>query len=216
MRISGCEYPDSLLFDREGSVWAKKEGAAYRVGVAPVLAWLSGGIRSVTFKPGGSRIAGGAGLGSVEGPRHFDVVRAPFDCVLVETNRELLREPGLVAKDPYGRGWFALLEAAGPTGELKPAGELAQAIEARLRALKVRCFAEFPDTELYVIGVECSAVLVQLNDLLAESAGGTTVHVVSDDPTAQIEMERWQDQTGNALLESFNEGAVYHFIVKKM
>ena len=32
MRILGCDYPDSLLYDREGALWAKKEGEEYRIG----------------------------------------------------------------------------------------------------------------------------------------------------------------------------------------
>lgn len=215
MRIVGCEYPESLLYDGEGTIWAKQERSTYRIGIAPALAWLSGGFTSVSFKPDGMRVPKGSSLGGVEGPRHFDVVRAPFDCLLVEANRELLVSPKLLSKDPYGSGWFVLLEPLGPTTSLKPLAEVAGPIEARLKELKVRCFAEFPDREMFEIGVECSAVLVQLNDLLSTSRSGTVVHVVSDDPTAQIEIERWREQTGNFLLESFREGSIHHFIVKK-
>jgi len=56
--------------------------------------------------------------------------------------------------------------------------------------LGVHCFAGFPDYEMYEIGVECSAVLVMLNDFLATSEKGIVVHIVSDDTTADIEMER--------------------------
>jgi TusA-related sulfurtransferase len=42
------------------------------------------------------------------------------------------------------------------------------------------------------------------------------IHVVSDDVTADIEMERWSDQTGQAVLESRKEGKLTHFIVKKV
>jgi TusA-related sulfurtransferase len=42
------------------------------------------------------------------------------------------------------------------------------------------------------------------------------VHVVSDDPTADIEMERWADETGQEILKSRKEGNLIHFIVKKV
>ena len=84
-----------------------------------------------------------------------------------------------------------------------------------MRELKVHCFSNFPDHEMFEIGTECSAVLVKLNELLGASARGTIVHVVSDDNTAEIEMTRWSDQTGNEVLESRRESNLYHFIVRK-
>ncbi|HUI85556.1 MAG TPA: hypothetical protein VLY21_00175 [Nitrososphaerales archaeon] len=215
MRLQGCDYPDHLLYDRDGALWAKAEGAVFRIGATPSVAWLAGGVTGVSFKAEGARVVRGASLGSVEGPRHFDVVRAPFDCTLVATNRALLSDPRPVARDPFGAGWLAVLAPVGSPVGLSQISSVAAEVEARLKSLRIRCFAEFPDRDLYEIGVECSAVLVQLNDLLAESAAGTVVHVVSDDQTAEIEMERWQGQTGNLLLESFRDGSVYHFIVKK-
>jgi len=186
--------------------------------VAPALGWLSGGFTSVSFKPEGSRVLRGSSLGWAEGPRHFDVVRAPFDCEVTSVNRGLLATPRLLNKDPYGAGWFALVRSlVGPT-ELKSLEEAAGSIEKRLRELGVQCFSEFPDHELFEIGVECSAVLVSLNELLAGAAEGTTVHIVSDDPTASIEMERWSDQTGNVLVESRKDdldGRILHFVAKK-
>ena len=68
---------------------------------------------------------------------------------------------------------------------------------------------------MFDIGVECAAVLVKLNELLANSGAGTVVHVVSDDKSSDIEMQRWSDQTGNQILESRNEGSFYHFMVRK-
>lgn len=176
---------------------------------------MSGGFTSVSFKPEGSRIARGSSLGGVEGPRHFDVVRAPLECRLVKVNQDLFANPSLLSKDPFGMGWFAIVEPSGPASSLVQLPAVAAQIEAKLRSLGIKCFADFPDREMFEIGVECSAVLVQLNDLMSVSPSGTTVHVVSDDPSADVEMLRWQDQTGNLLLESSKEGSVHHFIVKK-
>jgi TusA-related sulfurtransferase len=69
---------------------------------------------------------------------------------------------------------------------------------------------------MWEIGVECAAVLVRLNELIQRSSFNEVVHVVSDDPTADIEMARWSDETGQELLESRNEGKLMHFIVRKV
>lgn len=65
-------------------------------------------------------------------------------------------------------------------------------------------------------GVECAAVLIRLNDLMERSSLNEVAHVISDDPTADIEMVRWSDETGQQVLESRKEGKLMHFIVRKV
>jgi glycine cleavage system H protein len=215
LKIEGCEYPDSLLYDVDAGTWANKEGDEFRIGLAPHLSWISGGFTSVSFKNSGTHVEIGKSLGSVEGPKHFDVVRAPFDCAIRKVNSRLTSEPKLVNKDPFGAGWFALLEQSGPTSRLLTPAEAMSSITTIVRRLGVRCFAEFPDIEMFEIGTECSAVLVKLNELMEKSRQGTVVHIVSDDPTSDIEIARWEHETENKLVESRLEERLHHFIVKK-
>ena len=158
-------------------------------------------------------------MGSIESPRHFDVVRSPLSGDLVETNELLLRSPTLLNKDPYGAGWFARLRPSRleeEAGNLKSVGVAAARLGEALIELRVRCFEEFPDHEMFEIGTECAAVLVGLNEILAKSNLGKVVHIVSDDPTSLIEMERWSLETGQLLVESRQEDNLFHFIVKKI
>jgi TusA-related sulfurtransferase len=69
---------------------------------------------------------------------------------------------------------------------------------------------------MWEIGVDCAGVLVRLNDLMEQSSLNEVVHVVSDDPTADIEIVRWWDETGQQLLESRKEGKLMHFVVRKV
>lgn len=69
---------------------------------------------------------------------------------------------------------------------------------------------------MWEIGVECADVLVRLNELIERCALNEAIHVVYDDPTADIEIERCSDQTGQAVLESRKEGELMHFVVKKV
>jgi TusA-related sulfurtransferase len=78
------------------------------------------------------------------------------------------------------------------------------------------CFGAFPDYEMFQIGVECAATLTKLDELLEKITIGNVVHLVSDDTTADLEMVRWSEQTGQSLLETRKEGSLFHFIVKKM
>jgi glycine cleavage system H protein len=215
MNFSGCEFPDSLLYDPDGWLWARRDGEGMTVGVIPALAWLSGGFTTVSVKAPGSRIATGSRIASLEGPRHFDVARAPFECEVLERNPSLSSSPMTVARDPFGAGWLAVVEQNGASSSLKPLPECSSQMARRVEGLGVRCFSAFPDREMYEIGVECSAVLVRLNDLLAVSPHGTVVHLVSDDPTSDVEMVRWEDQTGNRVLESLLDRGMHHFVVRK-
>ena len=215
MRLGDCEYRDGLLYDPDGGTWGRFEGGLWRIGITPLLSWLSGGFTSISLKPMGTRIQLGNVLGSVEGAKHFEVVRAPFECIINGTNPKVLRDPRAVNRDPFGEGWLVLLERVGSESRFVSIVEAAPIIEERLRSMHVSCFAEFPDVEMYEIGVECSAVLVRLNELLGRSPRGTVVHVVSDDPTAEIEMWRWREETGNSLLETRAEGIIHHFLVRK-
>lgn len=217
MKIDYCDFPDDLLYDVNNGVWVRQNSEGVRVGITSLVSWQSGRFSAVSFKDAGVELRRGQVMGSVEGPKHFDVVRAPVSCLLVRTNEALVEIPGLLNKDPFGSGWFSEIKPKDPS-ELSLLQSLPGArdqISAKLRELRVHCFAEFPDEEMFEIGVECSAVLVKLNELMEKSPKGTVVHVVSDDNTAPIEMVRWSDQTGNKVLESRVEARLYHFIAKK-
>ena len=217
MRIDHCEFPDDLLYDVANGTWGRPEPGALKVGITSLLSWASGIFSTVSFKDVGTVLERGQVAGSVEGPTHFDVVRMPVSGTISKTNEALIDEPKLLNKDPYGLGWFMDVRLCEPK-ELSllqriPGDE--PLIAARIHELRVRCFAEFPDHQMFEVGIECSAILVKLNELLYRSPSATVVHVVSDDSTAPIEMVRWSDQTGNKVVESRKEGNLYHFIAKK-
>lgn len=218
MKIVQCDFPDGLLYDVDHPVWAQESDGNLRIGITNILAWSSGAFFAVTFKPVGTEVRRGQVIGSVEGPTHFDVVRSPVSGIVSAVNERLTREPKLLNKDPYDEGWFAEIKPKDreELAVLKLAQEAQPLIAQQLRERRVHCFAEFPDHEMFEVGVECSAVLVTLNELLARSDGGTVVHIVSDDTTADVEMQRWSDQTKNLVLETRKEGNLHHFIVKKI
>jgi len=215
-RIRDCPFADDVLYDTEKGVWVRQEGALAAVGIDAVSAWLSGAFTSVSFKEEGTVVERGAGLGSTESARHFDIVRSPLTCTIVESNELLKERPKLLNQDPYGEGWFVKVrptkfrEESGELGNIEVARE---AIARRVAEMNVRCFAAFPDFELYEIGSECSAVLPKLDDLLGRSPAGTVVHLVSDDMAADVELVAWSERTGHEVLETRKGGSLTHFII---
>jgi len=218
-RIRDCLFAEDVLYDTERGVWVRREGDLAVVGIDTVRAWLSGVFTSVSFKQPGSAIKRGASLGAAEGPRHFDTVRSPLSGTIVEVNGRLRDAPKLLNQDPYGEGWFVKLRASNFREEkkqLKAIGAAKKAIERRVVEMKVRCFAEFPDYEMYEIGSECAGILVKLDELISSKPRGTVIHLVSDDVTSEIELTAWSDRTHQKILESRREDNLFHFIVKKV
>lgn len=220
MQIDYCEFPEDLLYDLDNNVWAKLISQDHaRLGITSVHASLAGKLNAVKLKPVGSLLRRGQSVASIESVKYFGVVRTPLTGTLKSVNTKLEAEPKIANDFPYTIGWFAEIDSKLDPNEMKSLVDLSTAqerIRAQIREVKVRCFKAFPDYEMWEIGVECAAVLVRLNDLMERCKVNEVVHVISDDPTADIEMQRWSDQTGQAVLESRSEGKLMHFIIKKL
>jgi len=217
-KIKDCLFADDVLYDTERNAWVRMEGDLAFVGIDTALAWLSGPFSWVSFKPLGTVVERGKSLGGVEGPRHFDTVKSPLTGRIVLVNSALIGNPKLLNNDPYGSGWFAKIEPLKLDQEKAALLGIAAArpfLEKKITDMNIRCFAEFPDYEMYEIGSECAGILVKLDDLIARSPMGTVVHLVSDEPTSEIEMIGWSERAHEELLEVRKEGKLFHFIVKK-
>ncbi len=183
-----------------------------------IHAALAGRLLSVRAKPVAEVYERGRAIGMVEGVKYFGPIRTPVRARLLAVNDSVLHNPKVLSEDPYRDGWFGRLQPVNwPTDRrgLAAAREAASALETQIRALRVHCFAAFPDYEMVEIGTECAAVLVKLNELLDRMENGEVVHIVSDDWTAPIEMERWAEEQKQPVIESRREGNLYHFLVRK-
>ena len=220
LKIENCDFPDDVLLDLENNIWLRLTSSTRAtLGITSVHSALVGKLRQVKFKPIGTNLKRNQSLASVESVRYFVVVRTPVDCTLVAVNPSLENEPKIANDSPYALGWFAEITWNANDDArrlLVSAKDAVEEITEQIRTLRVRCFSAYPDYEMWEIGVECAAVLVRLNELMEHSKVNEVVHVISDDPTADIEMERWAEETGQAILESRKEGKLTHFIMKKV
>ena len=219
MEVDGCPLPEDRLYDWENRIWTAPEGsgAIWKVGLIAPFASFIGPVSAVTFRPAGT-LGRGRSLGMVESVRFTGAVRIPFEGEVVELNPELRTRPRMLNDAPYGDGWFARIRPTRPTEE-RPWLESAAAIRSRasewIRAQRVRCWPVTPDLEMFEIGLECSAILTQVNEELARRPAGWAIRLVTDDPTSPIEMERWADQTGHALLARRRDGNLFEFLLRK-
>jgi len=193
-------------------------GSIATVGINSILAWMGGRFSTVSLPSVGTWVARGRNLGSVESLRHFDVVRSPLTGTVVEANAALRENPRLLNKDPYGEGWFARIRASNYSEEAASLADTASVqtqLMEKITQLRIHCLRDFPDQEMYEIGTECSAVLAKLDEVVATASIGDVIHLVTDDPTASIEMVRWSERTGNSLVEDEPDAKLAHFLVKK-
>lgn len=187
-----------------------------RLGIISAFAAFIGPVLAVTFRPPDGPLAAGRSVGMLETVRYTGAVRMPVDGTVLERNEAVVRRPRLINDSAYDAGWIVRIRPDRIDG---PALESAEKVRVRLleriRAQHVRCWPATPDLQMFEIGLECSAILTKLNEALAERPPGTAILLVTDDPTSPIEMERWSDQTGHALLAHRREGNLNEFLVRR-
>jgi tRNA 2-thiouridine synthesizing protein A len=64
-------------------------------------------------------------------------------------------------------------------------------------------------------GLSCPMPVVKTKKALKELEIGDVLEMISTDPGSIPDMEAWARQTGHELLESFDEGEKYRFMIKK-
>jgi glycine cleavage system H lipoate-binding protein/TusA-related sulfurtransferase len=188
------------------------------IGITNIMTSIAGKLSRIKLKPVGTKLEKGKSCGFLESAKYFGVVRTPISGTIVQVNKSLMDKPKLANDSPYTEGWFVKIEPS-DMEDLKALETIENChdkMSLAIQKLRVRCFAVFPDHEMFEIGVECSATLAKLDELIEKIPAGEVIHLVSDDPTADLEMVRWSEERGQSLLEMRNEGNLFHFIVKKL
>jgi glycine cleavage system H lipoate-binding protein/TusA-related sulfurtransferase len=220
LEIDHCIFPDDLLYDLENNTWLRvEEDGEVTIGVTSVLPAVAGKLTLARLKAVGIDIQRGQSLGTLESLKFVGPIPSPVSGTLVKTNGLVVDRPRIVNDAPYEDGWIARIRPAQLALErilLSKSGESKIPLRQKIAEFHVRCFKAFPDHEMSEIGTECSAVLIRLNDLLATIPVGEVVHLVSDDPTAYVEMVVWSERTGQSLVDWREEGNLFHFIVRKV
>ena len=220
MEIDHCVFPDDLLYDLENNTWLRvEESGEVTVGVTSVLPAIAGKLTLARLKSAEVAIQRGQSLGTLESLKFVGPFPSPVSGILLKTNGLIVDRPRIINNSPYQEGWIASLKPSHLALErilLSKSTESKTLLVKKIAEFHVRCFKAFPDHEMSEIGTECSAVLIRLNDLLATIPVGEVVHLVSDDPTAYVEMVAWSERTGQNLLDWRQEGNLFHFIVKKV
>lgn len=113
-RVDGLDGKRDLYY-APGHTWVKWQGArALRVGVDDLARRLLSGARSVELPRVGTVLREGEVASVIACGNKRAQIASPVEGVVTAVNRSLGRDPSLLQRDPYARGW---LFAVAPTGE---------------------------------------------------------------------------------------------------
>ncbi len=104
------QYPEDLKY-AENHEWARVEGDRVRMGISDYAQDALGDVVYVEVPEVGATVSQGDAFAEVESTKSVSDVYAPVSGTVVEVNSSLDETPELVNTDPYGEGWFALIEA---------------------------------------------------------------------------------------------------------
>ncbi len=108
--VENYTLPDDLYYDRENHLWVRVDDGRAVVGLDALGQASMGDVVYIQLEPEGTRVSRGDPIGSVEAAKMVSPLYAPISGTLVRHNEAVLRNPGLVNADPYGRGWLVELE----------------------------------------------------------------------------------------------------------
>lgn len=109
-QVDEFTLPDELYYDRKDHLWARLEPGGVRVGLDQFGQKAAGTVAYVKLLPAGRVVAKGRAFGSLEAGKYIGPLKAPVGGRLVEVNSQVMAQPGLVNSDPYGAGWFVVIE----------------------------------------------------------------------------------------------------------
>ena len=217
-RIENCVFPINYFYDLDNFTWIKitdkpddkrNDLNQVLVGITPVYSYITGRILKFKIKPVGTDIIRNRSLGTIESLNHFGIIRSPVSGNIVEINQEIIDNPKIVNDSPFERGWIAKIKTKDNLESLKsikPIEECKYEIESQIKKFNVKCFKSFPDFHMFELGTECSATLAKLDEFMVKNMRiGQVIRLVSDDPTADLELLRWADQNKQEIVEIVQE-----------
>jgi glycine cleavage system H protein len=101
--------PDDLLFN-ETHEWIKREGENVRVGITDHAQSELTDVVYVELPKMDRQVNAKEAIAVVESVKAASDIYAPVKGTVVEVNKALEADPGLINREPYGQGWIFVLK----------------------------------------------------------------------------------------------------------
>ncbi|SCL44363.1 glycine cleavage system H protein [Micromonospora citrea] len=105
------DVPAHLRYS-ENHEWVDESIEPAAVGITAYAAAALGDVIYAELPEPGSRLAAGDVCGEVESTKSVAELYLPVGGEVVDVNREVLADPGLIGADPYGKGWLLRVRLA--------------------------------------------------------------------------------------------------------
>lgn len=142
-QVNNCNIAEDLYYWVEKHVWVRPDDDGIcTIGMSDVAQNLAGKVVSVTPKKVGRSLLKGKSAATVESSKWVGPVPSPLTGEIVETNQEVVSNPGLLNESPYSDGWIVKIKATNLDEELA---------EMTTGEAGVEAYRAFLDSE----GIEC-------------------------------------------------------------
>lgn len=95
--------------------WALAEDGMVRIGITDYAQDALGDVVFVDLPAVDTRVEAGATFAEVESTKSLAEIYAPMAGTITRVNSALATSPEIINQDPYGDGWFIVLEPDDPT-----------------------------------------------------------------------------------------------------
>jgi len=116
-KIDRYEMPDDLYYTTDHA-WVKVEGNRLRIGVTDFMQQMAGEITFIRVPRAGKDMEEGKTLCTLQSGKWAGKIMVPMQSLVVDVNKDLAANPGLLNADPYHGGWIAVLEPVDLSGGL--------------------------------------------------------------------------------------------------
>lgn len=134
-------FPPDLYYDGATHTWARHDGGTVTVGLDTLGLESLGDMAYVALHAVGEAVRRGEAAGSLEAAKMVGDFISPVSGALVARNEDVLRDPGIVNRDPYGAGWLLKIAPsnwAAESAELVHGDALAGWIEAEVERYRTQ------------------------------------------------------------------------------
>jgi len=107
-------YPSELKYNSEHTWLRLEDDKRGRVGITYYAQEQLKEVVFVELPEVGSDVVHMKPFGVIESAKATNDLYSPVSGVVVEVNHSLESEPGLVNRDPYGKGWMIVVEMSNP------------------------------------------------------------------------------------------------------
>jgi glycine cleavage system H protein len=167
------------LYYAPGHTWLREEGAStLRLGLDDLAQRLLTGIRAIRIAKPGRVVRRGETIAEVTLDGRTARIAAPVDGTILDVNGRVEEVPDLVHRDPYRRGWLAVLVPTSIGYHALPTGEAAH----RWLEREDRRLASFFETELGVAAADGGEYVLPPPALLTEGQWNEVTRMFLEEP----------------------------------